>query len=208
MTTTSFDKKPLIYSVVYGCTSEVLEDFLARWLNRTDEFAFHPLLMPMMFAEIERLRLIEPLEDMGVDISRRILEMENRLRDDGSVPERDKIAGGDGNRKNTQTRGGQEGTSPSLTEKDCQAIKLWLETSALKDSMKNFLLQLGAMKKHLLKIEQNLGSLPAKTNIDRSNQLCSEYMDERLREIMEEIQSRLQGCETQLGAMMLAIQMV
>lgn len=192
MTTTSFEEKPFTYSVVYGCTRFIIGE-MSRWLKRADEFAFHPLLLPMMFAEIERLRLLEPLERKGGELSLRILDMENRLQDE------------EGSRKTSHMG---DGSSFSLTKRDCDAIRLWLSTSDLKDGMKSLLLQLEAMRRHLNNVKNNFGPSSVGLSTNRFNQECSKYMDLRMEEIMAEFQSRLQGCESQLGAMTLATQMV
>lgn len=147
----------------------------------------------MMFAEIERLRLIEPLERKGGDLSRRILDMENRLKDEG----------GDRN-----TNEMDDGSSFSLTKRDCDAVNLWLSTSDLKDGMKSLMTQLEGIGKHLAELQQGSDASPFGLKIIESNRECSELMDLRLRDMMAELQSRLQGCESQLGAMTLATQMV
>lgn len=192
MTTTPFDKKPFTYSVVYGCTTTIINK-MSGWLRRTDEFAFHPLLLPMMFAEIERLRLLEPLERKGGELSLRILDMENRLQDDGVDRElKDKA----------------NDSSFSLTKRDCDAIRLWLSASDLKDGMKSLLPQLEAIRERLADIQPSLSFNALGMRIDRWNEECSQLMDLRLKEMIAEFQSRLEGCESQLGAMTLATQMV
>ncbi|KAK6844527.1 hypothetical protein PG995_014637 [Apiospora arundinis] len=78
MSVTTFPDIPLIIGVMYGCTDVIMED-ASLYLKTFKRSALHPLMLPMMFVEIERKRLIEALRIEMSRLSQRILEMELRL---------------------------------------------------------------------------------------------------------------------------------
>jgi hypothetical protein len=188
MSVTTFIDVPLTYAVMYGCTSDIMQD-VASWLKRFKRSAFHPLMFPMMFVELERARLLEMLHNKTPDLVQRVNDMEQRLKYGG--------------RNNSVSK--NEDENPTIMQKDCLATKSWVSVSALKNGMESLIAVLrivSAQPKLLIESEPSLLEL-----MDR-HAPCTNKIQLRLKEIELELQSKTRTCDGLLGGMALATQMV
>lgn len=62
---------------MYGCTDDVISD-TATWLHRCGKAAFHPLVLPMIFAELERSRFVNAADARANQLNPRIIALRNR----------------------------------------------------------------------------------------------------------------------------------
>lgn len=62
---------------MYGCTDNVIKD-TATWLRRCGKAAFHPLILPMIFAELERTRFVNATDMRANQLNPRIIALRNR----------------------------------------------------------------------------------------------------------------------------------
>lgn len=62
---------------MYGCTEPVIKD-TATWLRRCGKAALHPLILPMIFAELERARFFNATDTRANQLNPRIIALRNR----------------------------------------------------------------------------------------------------------------------------------
>ncbi|OHE95971.1 hypothetical protein CORC01_08664 [Colletotrichum orchidophilum] len=190
---TSFPTIGTAYAVMYGCTQPII-DLVSKYLKGFGGQALHPLVMPMIFAEIERKRLFDLLDVEKTTLRRRILDLENKLRGEaqGSISEK-----GD--------------TEPFSSTRDCESTKLWIDVSSLKNGLESLMVQL----QNLIEHSGNLATTQFKPPVDGSHEV-DKYIEERrtgsrivmrLREMVDELGSKIRSCQGLLGGMSLAAQM-
>ncbi|KAI1755864.1 hypothetical protein F4782DRAFT_487414 [Xylaria castorea] len=184
----------MIFAVFYGCTKEA-RDFIRVWFIHAKASAFDPLLLPMMHSELERRRLINKIEAQGGDLRKRIIDMETRLREERP-------------RKSVQSSDSEkDSTNRSITQRECEAVNLWVEVSALKNGLES-------LKTGLIAILQNskkplesdiLGDDGDKQN-DRIRKHTSEGIQTRINDMIVEIESIVRRTSGHLVGMSLATQ--
>jgi hypothetical protein len=80
LTATYFPHCGLTYAILFGCPVEVEEEILKRLSFATAE-ASHPLLMPGIFAELERTRHIHVVEATIDELESKIFELDYQSKD-------------------------------------------------------------------------------------------------------------------------------
>lgn len=182
---------------MYGCTDRIMED-TELWLKRCKTSVFHPLVLPMIFAEHERKRLFNAMDQKSTDLGERILELKNRVKKKETKKEVEKEAT-DGERRQT------------MTQRDCEAIDLWREMSALKNGLETLYGELGSMRDHLHVLQKSQPQIVPDSSGRQGpapNSETAVHIDAKLKEMMAEFRSKIRRCEGLLGSMTLATQMV
>lgn len=197
LSTTSFTNKPITFAVMYGCTDAIMKD-TETWLKRCQASVFHPLVLPMIFAEHERKRFFNAIDQKSTELGERILELKTRVKKKESKKDVEKEAtDGDGRQ--------------TMTQRDCEAIDLWRSMSALKNGLETLHGELGSMRDHLHALQE---SQQHKVPDSSSHQESAPHVgpevhiDAKLKEMMAEFRSKIRSCEGLLGSMTLATQMV
>ncbi|RYO83268.1 hypothetical protein DL766_002145 [Monosporascus sp. MC13-8B] len=187
MSTTCFTGKHITFAVMYGCTESVMQDTM-MWLKRLKGSgkisAFHPLILPMVFAEFERKRLLNMLDRQGSHLNQRIIDMENKLT------------------------GRLYGDDRNITERDCETTKLWVDVSRLQNGLQSLKAELMSMIDHLDTLSKNeLG--PGENGSDNHSREreAGSAIRSRLLEMVTEFDSKIRHCEGLLGGIALATQM-
>ncbi|KAI0913781.1 hypothetical protein F4823DRAFT_621977 [Ustulina deusta] len=125
-------EKPMIFAVFYGCTQEAREN-IGGWFKFAKASAFDPFLLPMIYAERERERLLNKIDTKGGALRKRIIDMESRLRLDEP-------------RKSIQSSDSEkESSNRSITQRECEAVNLWVEVSSLKNGLESLKTELTSM---------------------------------------------------------------
>lgn len=191
LSTTCFPAIPLTYGVLYGCTPRILNR-VTKWLKYCAEACFHPMILPMVFVELERKRLLDAGEDRGTKLRQRILDM--------------------GVRSNKQPQGkvGIErgDLRPAASTGDSETIDMLLSMDGLKNGLDALLTQLSSMRGHIGKpsditLANNFHEVPlGMADVDGVN------IDLRLREMMTELESKLRTYQGLLETITLVTQMV
>ncbi|KAI1456405.1 hypothetical protein F4805DRAFT_458829 [Annulohypoxylon moriforme] len=75
LTVTHFPHTGLTYAVLFGCSVNIENEIITR-ISSAGEAASYPLLLPGIFAEIERNRHIKIVEDYVDDIEQKIFELD------------------------------------------------------------------------------------------------------------------------------------
>ncbi|KAK6216304.1 NRPS protein [Pestalotiopsis sp. IQ-011] len=178
---------------MYGCPTDLLED-IPLLIKRFKKSAFHPLMMPMIFAEHERTRFKEAMELDSPKLKQRIMDLKNMLQ-------ADKL------RKAEKNRAGRREDNRVTTEQDCEDTELWDEVSQLKIGMESFREMLFAFEQQFttfgdLKLRSGIGGTTEKI-VDSLN---SDYIKCRLKEMVAELDTNIRQCEGLLTGMTLALQ--
>lgn len=195
ISTTYFTSRPWTFSVMYGCPPS-MKKFVTR-LEKFKEQAFHPLVMPMIFAEHERGRFMTAMELKGAKLEARIMDLENRLRAD----EHRKPRNSEAVKKDNQ----------EMTMKDCDSTKLWDDVSQLRNGTASFIKVLAALEHQLeTKTFEKLELRPNVQGKDEAvaQSMSSEYIRCRIKELDAEADGNIRKCESLLAGMALAIQVV
>lgn len=194
ISTTSFTDVPLTFTVIYGCTEKVMED-TKGCIQRCEAAAFHPLMLPMIFAEHERKRFIQAIDKRSTELDERVIELKKRLKPD-TEEELRKCT------EKVQTR-------KTMSERDCEAIELWRSLSSLKNGLECLYTELGSMADHAVGMQKSLPKHESDSRgFHRANQGPEVHIEARLKEMRAELRSKTRGCESLLGSMKLAAQMV
>lgn len=190
LSTTCFQDEPLRFAVMYGCTLNQI-DQVRSWLKQQKKSVFHHLILPMVFLELERQRVINSFERKSTGLNQKVLDLQNRAHKETYM---------------NQCEGTQ---NKNMTERDCEAIRLWLELSSLKNGLESLREQLASIRAHLeeLSDEQSGSSSGEQDNVNRE-QRVGIYIKLRLNAMILELQSKIRHCETSLGGMTMATQMV
>ncbi|KAG6358295.1 hypothetical protein INS49_014179 [Diaporthe citri] len=148
----------------------------------------------MVFAEHERKRLFNAVDEKSTKLEARILELENRVKKD--------------TKKEAEDQGERGQGKQPMTQRDCEAIDLWRSMSSLKNGLESLHTELGSMREHLHAMPTSLPK-PDEDSEDRrrTGQRPDVYIDARLKEMMAEFRSKIRSCEGLLGSMTLATQM-
>lgn len=174
-------------AAMYGCTTKIMKR-VGDWLKLWQEPTLHPLLLPMLFMEFERKRLLDIFSLQETQVKQRILAMENRIRLDAEK----KISIGAG--------------VMEMAQSDCDSTKLWLSISKLKNGLESLKTQLELMARHSRMLSNTEFTEPeGEHKIQRKSGV---KILARLEEIMAEFEGKVRTCDGLLGGLTLSIQMV
>lgn len=187
LSTTSFSTAPLVYGVFYNCTETVLKA-ITDWVKACEEAIFHPMMLPMIFVELERARLLNHAAAKGTELNQKVIDMDSKFKPQGQDSlEKTKKSSGD-------------------PTSDSEIIKMLLSMSGIKNGLEGLHEQLASMRDHLGRPSDI--TLENEPDEDSSNHVHSVNIDLRLKEIMTEIRDKVRYYEGILGAITLATQMV
>ncbi|KAI1147640.1 hypothetical protein F4825DRAFT_436690 [Nemania diffusa] len=205
LSVTHFPKKSIILAVAYGCTA-ICRDDIETWLQYAKTFAFNPLLIPMLWAEFERQRLINKVDQKASDLRKRIIDMNNRLVDDG-LPKKSIYPNDDSSSNDMiEMMGGT--TQKDITQRECAAVNLWVDVSTLKNGLESFRTELKSMLENSRsppELDKNISGLPD-GQPDSISKHSSDRIQSRLREMIVEMEAKVRYTDSLLGGMTLATQ--
>lgn len=153
----------------------------------------------MIFAELERKRLLNVMDEKATQLVARILDWEYRAeRDMRTEMEQD---------PNLQARNAHD--DHTMIERERGAIQLWLSISRLQNGLESMTAELSSMRDHLQTVR---GPMPKQSpkgkGVEKMDPEPGIYIDARLKEIIAELRSKIRECEGLLGGMTLVTQMV
>ncbi|KAI1076088.1 hypothetical protein F5B20DRAFT_557464 [Whalleya microplaca] len=180
LSVTHFIDKPITFGVMYGCTKETFRK-VRKWSAELDELAFHPLMLPMVFFELERKRMIDVVDEKEGDLRQRIIDIPGTLKDQGKEQSEKGV--------NIQ----------SSSERDCESIKLWIASSSLKNGLQSLKAQLLFMIEHSKALSEIIPTSGQDEASQHHNKLeATELVQSRLEEMIAELDSKVRVCEGQL----------
>lgn len=184
LSTTYFTSKPWTFSVVYGYDPHS-SDELVNTMKRFKKSAFHPLMMPMVFAEHERSRFMSAMELKGPKAKERIYELKDRSYNNDDPRE------------------------VRLAQNDWRSTESWVDVSDLKIGMVSFKRTMLVLREQFEKV----GHLKPRLHVENTSENISESMSSniikgRLEKMDAELDTKIKECEGILNGMALAIQVV
>ncbi|KAJ8129595.1 hypothetical protein O1611_g4036 [Lasiodiplodia mahajangana] len=204
LSVTHFPKKSTIFSVAYGCTEDN-RDYIVTWLRYAKTFAFNPLLLPMLWAELERQRLIDEVDHKAADLRNRIIDMNNQVLDDALPKNSASSSATKDNNDMIEMIGGIK--QKHITQRECEAVNLWVDVGTLKNGLESFRTELKSMLQHSRNPPENvknaLEQQPAPDEILRHS---SDRIQSRLNEMIVELKGKVRHTDSLLGGMTLATQ--
>lgn len=166
----------------------MIRNMITPWLKHCGESVFDPMVLPMIFVELERKRLLVAAATKGSSLHQRVLDMEKRSKRQG------------------QKSAEKENQSSEVSTADSETIHMLLSMNNLKNGLEGLLEQLSAMRSHLGKPSDII--LESKLEDHMMDNTCRVNIDLRLKEIMTELRSKVRGYDGLLGTLTLATQMV
>ncbi|KAK7920292.1 hypothetical protein PG985_008314 [Apiospora marii] len=229
MSVTSFPDIPVTIAVMYGCTEETMK-FVSVRLDSYKRIALHPLMLPMVFVELERKRMLDALQVETSILDQRILEIQTRLSNNNFAPEPDKSntkkvteedsvasmvsVGGVAevvemvDRAKDSVNNETRENNDTMLRKDCKATKDWLMISKVKSGVQSLITILDAMATHSVEFSEGSEPLtsPSAGNRGIYTSNTGKFQD-RLREMDTELNSEVRTCDRFLSGMSMATQM-
>lgn len=145
----------------------------------------------MFFIEFERKRLFNLLERNKTRLNQRIIEMEAKLRGEAITPDEKRNA------------------DNIARVKDCESTKLWITVSSLKNGVESLKVQITSLDEHSRDISRTVFRPQSDAANPYAEQLqTSELIEGRLKELLVEFDSKIRNCDSILGGMAMATQMV
>lgn len=179
---------------MYGCTDYIMED-TKLWLKRCKASVFHPLILPMIFAEHERKRLFNEVDVMTNSLWSKMMWTEMTVKEKKARNHRD-------------IRESRRSIQQTSVERDCESMHLRRHMASLQNGLESFHTLLVSMRDHLQSISRP-GSKQISGSINQEmGEGPAEHIDARLQEMTIEIRSKIGVCERLLESLALTIQMV
>ncbi|KAK1471150.1 hypothetical protein CTAM01_16648 [Colletotrichum tamarilloi] len=193
LTATYFPHSHLTFAILFGCTADVEKNVFNR-LSRAKDRVCHPMILPGIFAEIERDRMIKVVEKTVDDIEGAIFDLGTGNPIEGDTLQEE-------NRINTRR----------------SRRTAWLNTTYLRNSLRMWQVQLRKMVDH---VAQPLGfdhNPPYNENEksgdneprDQKNgcmKTTGTMISDRLNVLIEEFEDRIQDCTMSVEGMTIATQ--
>ena len=198
LSVTWFPEHRKSYGVLYGCSRTMLMH-AKHFIDKIDDSraALHPLLLPVIFIELERKRLLNNFDFQESEIYRRILNMEKRLSINGD---------------DRESHSNDEKSGAAFAAEGWEATKLWMEASSLSSGLESFRVQLGRMAEHSRWLSEKYFAPdsrdPEGVDDNAEERDTGTGIEGRLQEIMDECESKVRSLNNLLKGMSLATQMV
>jgi hypothetical protein len=183
----------MTYGVMFGCDESLSEEVITR-LTSSDETVFHPMILPAMFAEMERNRRIPLVRESSSALAQRLFEsrvLDSSDTDQGAVQDSD------------------------------NSIILWGKVSDLRNGMVSFKRQMEKMVEHIDELEDTLFSpsrdrasctanVHANSLVEHGKSLRNSgiRIKTRLYELIDEYDEYIRLCATIMDGMVLSTQLV
>ena len=135
LTATYFPHCGLTFAILFGCPLSVEEEILRRLSFATAESA-HPLLMPGIFAELERSRQVHIVEATIDELETRIFQLDFQSSDMEGIPD------SEADKRNQEKR------------------SAWLDTTYLRNSLVSWNTQLAKIRQHADELNDEVFELP------------------------------------------------
>ncbi|KAH8891596.1 hypothetical protein GQ53DRAFT_823615 [Thozetella sp. PMI_491] len=186
LSATHFTDQPATFAMLYGCTP-YFQDLAGAYMEQVESSGepWHPLLLPALFAELERKRLLNLLEREKTRLRQRILDVDIEPHNDDQKCHADKI---------------EPASSTELT-------KAWITLSQLKNGLESLKSQLVTMVEHSKWLSGSIFQLrlsePGHCALERA---MGKVIEDRLQAITSELESQTRSYESLLGGMTMVAQ--
>ena len=196
----------MIFGMFFGCTVAIEREILNR-ISRTEEQAFHPMLLPGIFAELERIRMVDIVEATIDEIEGAIYDLD---------------AGVNSRNIEQLTPGSYDPDNPYGSRYGRR--NGWLNTTFLRHKLQIWKTQLAKMVVHVDELlETDFGSDSEAFSIqaeregrqqiqpqtdDAALKRTSIMIKDRLESLIEEFEDKIADCTMRVDGMTIATQWV
>ena len=202
LTVTYFPRSRLTFGILFGCTPATEKEVLNRIAN-AKENAFYPLVLPGIFAELERARMADVVEATIDEIEGAIFELDN-----GTATKEISLE---------NSGNGHPGGTRYVRR------TVWLNTTFLRSRLQIWRTQLQKMIEHVDELSStDFGSSSELFNTDPGDGLERGYegadnsqmkrtgvmIKDRLRALVEEYDEKIEECSMRVDGMTIATQWV
>ncbi|KAJ3580538.1 hypothetical protein NPX13_g24 [Xylaria arbuscula] len=172
------------HAVIYGCNSRITEEITNR-LSTSDVSSLHPMLLVVLFAEIERNRLDRLVRDKISKLFQQIVNISTK--------------------RDVSTLENQDFSSQSLSL--AMSIRDWLQMGERRNELQTFKRKMCDMMEHLdefqekyLNLEKNEENFAASLDADTLSGLreTGMRMKERLKHLVDEFDELIGKCTTMI----------
>lgn len=203
LTVTYFPRSRLVFGILFGCTATMERQVLNR-IAGTEEHVFHPLLLPGIFAELERTRMVDIVEATIDEIEGAIFELDTGI-------------GTSNNKASSES-------SEDVHVGGARYVRrtVWLNTTFLRNRLQIWKMQLTKMVAHVDELsETDFGSYSELFNVrsagdelkraqlrvaDASLRQTGMMIKDRLRALIEEFEEKIEDCSMRVDGMTIATQ--
>lgn len=202
-TATFFPHCKLTFGILFGCPFSVEKQIVNRLSHATTDVA-HPLLLPGIFAELERTRQVHIIESAIDEVETRILTVDSSPEELDAMPK-------------------------SMKESDNQAKRAqWLDTTYLRNQLVNWNTQLKKLASHTEELSNKVFSQRESDELssrkprhvdELKNEECigasashlrrvGAKIQDRVQEIIDEYDAKIRDCTMRVDGMAMATQWV
>ncbi|OTA87742.1 hypothetical protein M434DRAFT_15302 [Hypoxylon sp. CO27-5] len=182
---------------MYGCPGSVMTMVMSR-LSNCGLSTFHPLTLPMIFADIERNRHMDMVDEYIRKLMQRVLNM-------------DKVTQTSTFTSQTESPGFQDlGTSSFSSVGDYNTVLDWLEMNHIRSGLRTWQTQLKTLINHLPELEMIQYGKVGETEIENiltSLKIQGVRIKERLTQVINEYDEKVRECSTCIDGMTFSTQM-
>lgn len=182
-------------AVLYGCNDDT-RDRIHQRLERCQSAVYHPLTLPLIFADIERDRLFGKVNPLVTKLVERALSISRPSTFSESLQTTFQ-------RNNTDYPRAKEESPEEL-------MQMWLSVSRLRRGLEAWKAQLLKMQSHCrtMKFEEPSQGNHTQIQIKENLEETSERIEQRLVELIGEFDEKIGDCVTVIDGMVLATQLV
>lgn len=178
-------------AVLYGCDDD-RRDKIRQRLMRSQSAVYHPLTLPLIFADIERDRLFGKVDPLVTKLVERALSISKPSAFTESLQRTFQSSATGGN--------------PASEESPEELMKMWLSVSALRRGLETWKAQLLKMQSHCrtIKFEEPSPGNHTQRQIDELRELAEtgEQIEQRLVELIGEFDETIGNCALVIDDMM------
>jgi hypothetical protein len=198
LTATYFPHSILTFAILFGCSAAIEQQVLNR-IASAKENAFHPLFIPGIFAELERVRMADIVEATIDDIEKAIFELDSGIA-------------------NLEA---SESSHPSGTRYVRRTV--WLNTTFLRSRLQIWRTQMQKMVDHVDELSltyfdptSELFTTSLRYGLEKEDERISSsemkrtgvMIKDRLHTLIEEFEEKIEECSMRVDGMAIATQWV
>lgn len=185
------------YAIIYGCTKTIKTDVISR-LSNCQLGTFHPLTLPTMFADIERNRHVDLVEECVQKLMQRVQDMDQKRP-------------GSSSSHPYSCSNEKPGRGSAIASGDINSTTEWLEINHLRNGLNDWKAQLSPLIDNVAELEKSQFAdtqLVTAASWISSMRRQGARIRERLIQISNEYDEKIRSCSMVIDGMSFATQMV
>ncbi|CAJ2501143.1 Uu.00g039960.m01.CDS01 [Anthostomella pinea] len=198
LSVTFFPETLATNAILYGC-DEATAAQIAKRLSLSELGDFHPMVLPTIFAELERNRQVALVQEKLTQLIQRIIDIGSNAAIAASAD------------------GKEDGCSVSSSSVDKPSMILWVEISHLRNGLLAFRKKMVDMVAHVDELQDSLFGTSTGTNASgfpgmeprrlQGLRDSGAQIRDRLQELVDEYDEHIRDCSTMIDGMNIASQL-